>query len=180
MSNPGAKYARQIRQTLPGDTQGNAITIDLYDILSVWPVSAALQHAVKKLLMPGERGHKSREKDLREAIHSIERELQAMAATPDDPPPAPNSPPFEGEVQGIVPYSVLGILWQFDSGGSAISYVASGDGWQARIIHNDQLCILVAYLYHTGTAEAVDDRTFPASRVGLRDAQEWVARRVPG
>jgi hypothetical protein len=178
MSNPGQKYARQIRQTLPGDTQGNAITIDLYDILSVWPVSAALQHAVKKLLMPGERGHKSREKDLREAIYSIERELQAMAATPDDPPAAPNSPPFEGEAQSLESDRVFGILWQLDSGGSAISYIASGEGWQARIIHNDQLCVWVAYLYHTGTAEAVDDRTFPASRVGLRDAQEWVASEV--
>jgi hypothetical protein len=180
MSTPGAKYARKIRQTLPGEGQGNTITIDLYDVLNAWPVSAVLQHAVKKLLMPGERGHKSREKDLREAIYSIERELQAMAATPDDPPPAPNSPPFEGEVKAYDSDRVLGILWQLDSGGSAISYVASGDGWQARIIHNDQLCIWVAYLYRTGTAEAVDDHTFPASRVGLRDAQEWVARRVPG
>jgi hypothetical protein len=178
MSNPGAKYARQIRQTLPGHLQGGTITVDLYDILNAWPVSAALQHAVKKLLMPGSRGHKDREKDLREAIYSIERELQAMAATPDDPPPALNSPPFEGGVQSLESDRVLGILWKLDTAGSAISYIASGDGWQSRIIHNDQLCIWVAYLYLTGTAEAVDDRTFPASRVGLRDAQEWVARRV--
>jgi hypothetical protein len=178
MTNPGQKYARQIRQTLPGEKQGQTLTVDLYDVFRAFPTTDALKHAVKKLLMPGERGHKTREKDLREAIHSIERELQAMAATPDDPPAAPNSPPFEGEVQSLESDRVLGILWKLDTAGSAISYRASGDDWQARIIHNDQLCIWVAYVYRTGTAEAVDDRTFPASRVGLRDAQEWIARRV--
>jgi hypothetical protein len=178
MSTPGQKYARQIRQTLPGEKQGQTLAVDLYDVFDSFPTASRLQHAVKKLLMAGNRGHKDRETDLRDAIYSIERELQAMAAEQGDPSPAPNSPPFEGEVQSLESDRVLGILWKLDTAGSAISYRASGDDWQARIIHNDQLCIWVAYVYRTGTAEAVDDRTFPASRVGLRDAQEWIARRV--
>jgi hypothetical protein len=176
MSTPGQKYARQIRQTLPGEKQGQTLTVDLYDVFDAFPTANRLQHAAKKLLMAGNRGHKDRETDLRDAIYSIERELQAMAATPDDPPPALNSPPFEGEVKGLAAV----VRWEFVGEPKHPVYAADGDGWQARIRYNDTLCLWVAYLYHTGTAEAVDDRSFPFSRVGLRDAQEWVARRVSG
>jgi hypothetical protein len=188
MTNPGQKYARQIRQTLPGDTQGNAITVDLYDILNTWPVSAALQHAVKKLLMPGSRGHKDREADLREAIYSIERELQSMAATPDDPPPAPNSPPFQGEVKGFADVEltgcveVSGIAWLIHSGDDYCEYRATGNGWNAKIVYNtigNTLCLWRAYVsWGIGHVRPAVDRSFAGHPAGLRDAQDWVARQV--
>ena len=36
----------------------------------------ATQHAIKKLLQPGERGHKDKLTDLREALASVERAIQ--------------------------------------------------------------------------------------------------------
>ncbi|WP_206057804.1 hypothetical protein [Nissabacter sp. SGAir0207] len=65
------------------------VVIDIYDILEAWSVTcSATQHALKKLMMPGQRGHKDRLKDLREARVSIERAIvmedarQRVAANP--------------------------------------------------------------------------------------------------
>ena len=68
------KYQRQVPST----------TIDIYDILNAYRVTCpATQHAIKKLLQPGERGHKDRLTDLREALASVERAIQmADSATP--------------------------------------------------------------------------------------------------
>ena len=68
------KYQRQVPST----------TIDIYDILKAWGVTCpATQHAIKKLLQPGERGHKDKLTDLREALASVERAIQmAESATP--------------------------------------------------------------------------------------------------
>ena len=61
------KYQRQVPST----------TIDIYDILNAYRVTCpATQHAIKKLLQPGERGHKDKLTDLREALASIERAIQ--------------------------------------------------------------------------------------------------------
>ena len=61
------KYQRQV----PGTT------IDIYDVLKAWGVTCpATQHAIKKLLQPGERGHKDKLTDLREALASVERAIQ--------------------------------------------------------------------------------------------------------
>lgn len=50
------------------------VFIDVYDVLHAFNVeSHAIGHAVKKLLMAGQRGHKSYYQDLNEAIQSIER-----------------------------------------------------------------------------------------------------------
>lgn len=55
-------------------------TIDVYRVLDLYDVTQpALQHAVKKLLCAGQRGAKDYERDLREAIDSIERALQMHA-----------------------------------------------------------------------------------------------------
>lgn len=49
-------------------------SIDVYRVLSLWNVTdPCLQHAVKKLLCAGQRGGKSAEKDVREAIDSCLR-----------------------------------------------------------------------------------------------------------
>ena len=68
------KYQRQVPST----------TIDIYDVLKAWGVTCpATQHAIKKLLQPGERGHKDKLTDLREALASVERAIQmAERATP--------------------------------------------------------------------------------------------------
>ena len=51
--------------------------VDVYDILQAYEVSNhAIAHAIKKLLMPGQRGHKDIIKDLEEAHFSIERAIQ--------------------------------------------------------------------------------------------------------
>lgn len=59
------KYMKEIK---PG------VFVDVYDVLKAFDVTCpALQHAVKKLLMPGSRGHKDFAQDLNEAIEAINR-----------------------------------------------------------------------------------------------------------
>ena len=61
------KYQRQVPST----------AIDIYDVLKAYRVTCpATQHAIKKLLQPGERGHKDKLTDLREALASVERAIQ--------------------------------------------------------------------------------------------------------
>lgn len=51
-------------------------SIDVYDVLNAFAVTCpATQHAIKKLLMPGKRGHKSERGDLLEARASIDRAI---------------------------------------------------------------------------------------------------------
>jgi hypothetical protein len=48
--------------------------IDVYDVLKAFNVTCpATQHAIKKMLMAGERGHKDKQTDLDEAIQSLQR-----------------------------------------------------------------------------------------------------------
>jgi hypothetical protein len=50
--------------------------MDVYDVLTAWQVTCpATAHAIKKLMMPGNRGHKGRLQDLREARDSIDRAI---------------------------------------------------------------------------------------------------------
>lgn len=61
------RYARTI----------NGATVDVYDILRAFNVTCpATQHAIKKLLMPGQRGGKSVTQDLREALASVQRAIE--------------------------------------------------------------------------------------------------------
>ena len=51
-------------------------SIDVYDVLNAFAVTCpATQHAIKKLLMPGTRGHKSELGDLLEARTSVDRAI---------------------------------------------------------------------------------------------------------
>jgi|SRR5690554_7298626 len=60
-----SKYHREIK---PG------IWVDVYDVLHAWRVqNPALQHLIKKSLQPGERGHKTREEDMKDIIASALR-----------------------------------------------------------------------------------------------------------
>lgn len=61
------KYQREI----------NGVVVDVYDILRAYGVTCpAVAHAVKKLLLPGQRGAKSVMEDLEEANRSIERAIE--------------------------------------------------------------------------------------------------------
>lgn len=61
------KYKREIK---PG------VFIDVYDVIDCFEVtSGALQHALKKLLATGKRGHKNYEQDLIDILSSVERAL---------------------------------------------------------------------------------------------------------
>lgn len=63
-----SKYHRRIRDEW----------VDVYDILAAYNTgSAAIDHAIKKLLVPGGRsGGKSRVQDIEEAIWSLQRALE--------------------------------------------------------------------------------------------------------
>lgn len=66
------KYEREI-----SDRQGNSATVDVYDVLKAFEVTCpATQHAVKKLLCSGIRGHKDLSTDLTEAKESIVRAIE--------------------------------------------------------------------------------------------------------
>jgi hypothetical protein len=80
-----SKYHRNITKVVNAPdvacpTEGTCrvtISIDVYDILTAWNVTnPATAHAIKKLLMPGARGHKSAEQDLQEAAQSIVRAIE--------------------------------------------------------------------------------------------------------
>lgn len=78
-TNRGSKYHRTITQTLPGDTHGCSIVVDVYDVLKAFGVTCpALQHAVKKLLCAGLRGAKSAEQDISEAANSCRRAIELL------------------------------------------------------------------------------------------------------
>ena len=48
--------------------------VDVYRVLSLWQVTdPCLQHAIKKLLVAGDRGFKDIEKDVNEAIVTLTR-----------------------------------------------------------------------------------------------------------
>lgn len=60
------KYQRTIK----------GVTVDVYDVLVAFGVTCpAMAHAIKKMLMPGQRGSKDAEQDKREAIQAIERSI---------------------------------------------------------------------------------------------------------
>lgn len=53
--------------------------VDVYDVLLAFNVTQpAIQHALKKMLAPGQRGVKEEVQDVKEAIQSLERALDQM------------------------------------------------------------------------------------------------------
>ena len=63
----GSKYRKSIK----------GVDVDVYDILAAFDIRCpATQHAIKKLLAAGKRGHKSAAKDLAEAQWSIGRAIE--------------------------------------------------------------------------------------------------------
>ena len=63
---------------------GVKTTVDVYRVLNAFEVhDAATQHAIKKLLAAGKRGHKDYVQDLKEAIASIELAIIEWEQTND-------------------------------------------------------------------------------------------------
>lgn len=58
-----------------------SVIIDIYDVLTAYEVTnPATAHAIKKLLMPGQRGAKSKIQDIDEAIASLFRAIELERA----------------------------------------------------------------------------------------------------
>ena len=69
-----SKYDRNIT-----DRNGNKACVDVYDVLVAFNVACpAIQHALKKLLCTGIRGHKDAAQDLIEASNSITRAIELL------------------------------------------------------------------------------------------------------
>lgn len=74
----GNKYHREVRSIV---APTNYVTIDVYSVLTAYEVShPAIAHAVKKLLLAGQRGQKSRLTDLREARDALSRAIEDAEA----------------------------------------------------------------------------------------------------
>ena len=66
------KYTRDLLSL-----DGRKVPVDVYSVLAAFPVgNAAVDHALKKLLAPGQRGQKDRLQDLKEARASLDRAIQ--------------------------------------------------------------------------------------------------------
>jgi len=69
------KYIKEVINIIDGEII--RVTVDVYDIIDSCGVTCpALQHAIKKILFAGERGHKDKNQDLNEALQSISRAIQ--------------------------------------------------------------------------------------------------------
>jgi len=76
----GERYQRRIHQSIDGPGKGSSIVVDLADVFHAFGVPYMLGQAVKKSVLPGDRGAKDRLKDLREAAWSIHRQIQIEEA----------------------------------------------------------------------------------------------------
>lgn len=53
--------------------------IDVYRIIDLYQLhDPCFQHALKKILVPGERGHKDLKKDIQDIIDTMQRKLEMM------------------------------------------------------------------------------------------------------
>ena len=76
----GERYQRRIHQSLDGPGKGEWIMVDLADVFHAFGVPYMLGQAVKKSILPEDRGAKDRLKDLREAAWHIQRQIQIEEA----------------------------------------------------------------------------------------------------
>lgn len=77
-NDPGKKYQRQIV-----GMDGTTTTVDVYRVLDAFDVKpSGVQHAIKKLLCAGLRGHKDQVSDLQEAKVSIEKAIAFLGQLP--------------------------------------------------------------------------------------------------
>lgn len=71
----------------------NGAEIDIYDILDAYEVTCpAAQHAIKKMMMPGQRGGKGVITDLEEARQAVVRSIQLQVKREGIPAQHSHSP----------------------------------------------------------------------------------------
>ena len=83
-SEPKMDKGEKYRKTIVGKAintgaieKYEAVIVDVYDVLVAFKVTdPAIAHAVKKLLATGQRGHKDKMTDLKEAHWQLERAMQ--------------------------------------------------------------------------------------------------------
>lgn len=80
ITDRGERYRRRIYQSIDGPDKGKSIIVDLADVFDAFDVPYMLGQAVKKSVLPGERGSKGLLKDLREAAWHIQRQIQIEEA----------------------------------------------------------------------------------------------------
>lgn len=84
------------------------VNVDVYAVLDAFEqTDQALGHAIKKLLMPGKRGHKDRKADLIEAIQSIDRAIdmsedKKMLEPKTQPQPTPSPLVTNSEMDALM------------------------------------------------------------------------------
>jgi hypothetical protein len=97
--------------------------IDVYRVLELFAVTnPCVQHAVKKLLVAGERGSKDYKKDLREAIVSINRALEmtdedTLQRTGEAPPPADKDAAAAQKLESSVPTKKWKVKYRLSKNG---------------------------------------------------------------
>ena len=76
---PVAPQANKYDRTIIGKYGSGKCVVDVYRVLNAFPTgSPEIDHALKKLLAPGQRGAKDELQDLREAIQSIEARINYL------------------------------------------------------------------------------------------------------
>jgi hypothetical protein len=76
VANGVNRYLRIISGEHPPTGKRLAVEVDVYAIADAYGLKAARAHALKKLLLAGERGPKSKVQDLLECIQAIERAIE--------------------------------------------------------------------------------------------------------
>ena len=138
------KYIREIEsvvEVVDGEREFQKINIDVYCVLKAYNVTdQSLGHAIKKLLMPGQRGNKTFIQDLEEAKQAIDRAIDFASETIEEEKETESSnnsqlefggTEFEKdgiELEADTPYIVVGthkkVVWrQFRSGMRAYKYL---------------------------------------------------------
>ena len=97
-------------------------TLDVYRVISIFGVSdPCIQHALKKLLCSGVRGHKDQSKDIQDVIDTLERWKQ-MREEDDNAGIPPSSKVSEVVADNTSPLKP----WYPDNSGEWVEYDGSG------------------------------------------------------
>jgi len=134
-----SKYTRTITQTINGEDRGCSLTVDIYDVLRAFNVTdPAIQHAIKKLLCTGIRGHKDTRQDLEEAIQSIHRALDVIRAKEaiGKPIDAGFKVVPDSQLQ-VCPFSVGDVVEHYDRAYSATKWQITGITKDVLIVVSD-------------------------------------------
>lgn len=141
----GAKYMRMISPCIDCDESGRVyrpIPVDVYEVLEAFPTgSPAIDHAVKKLITPGQRGKGDRLADLKGAMaalnRAIDREERRIKMAESDSAKS-NGPPEGAKVGNLI--VVISKSEKLPEIGSTITVNFFGNPFAVRVTHQDLDC----------------------------------------